>query len=228
MSLLLQALQKAAKSREGDADVAAPLPATDLALEPTSPAPRNRQEASALSATPAQASTLMQAASVPAFDPLDYAREHYMITFVALAFLFAVAYGTYVYVQINHPFRGSVTAPTLVAVTPPRQAPVPDTPAISPSAKISGLHGGASATASGPAEAGATGLAAPAVVPAATVAPEEQRASGIASPRSNAAAPATGRAIKNEKNLDSERLNTTPTTSPGKRGAPASDSSDAI
>ena len=227
MSLLLQALQKAAKSREGDADVAAPLPATDLALEPASPAPRNRQEASALSATPAQAATLMQAASVPAFDPLDYAREHYMITFVALAFLFAVAYGTYVYVQINHPFRGSVTAPTLVAVTPPK-APVPATPAISPSAKISGLPGGATATAIGPAEAGATGLAAPAVVPAATVPPEEQRASSIASPRSNAAAPATRRAIKNEKNLDSERLTTTPTTSPGKPGAPASDSSDAI
>jgi len=36
MSLLLQALQKAAKSREGDAD-SVPAATTDLALEPASP-----------------------------------------------------------------------------------------------------------------------------------------------------------------------------------------------
>ncbi len=104
MSLLLQALQKAAKSREeSEVDLSAVdalAMADELELEPTPSAPRSRQDSPA-SPTSAQAATLVQAGNVPAFDPLEYAREHYMLTFVGVAFLLAAAYGTYVYIQVN-------------------------------------------------------------------------------------------------------------------------------
>ena len=225
MSLLLQALQKAAKSREGETNVAATLPATDLALEPASPAPRQRQESSASAPTSAQAASLMQAGSVPAFDPLDYAREHYMLTFVALAFLFAVAYATYVYVQINQPFRGSVAAPTLGPAAPSSQAPVPGTPAVSPSAKISGMPEGAGATSPGINEA-AAGPTSATVMSA--VAPAEQLAPAGASPRINAVPPASGRRHKNEQ-IVSPQPNTLSSTSAGKAEPPTlHDASDAV
>ena len=149
MSLLLQALQKAAKSRnEGEVDLSADVQAMadELELEPTPSASRTHQEASA-APTSAQAATLVQAGSVPAFDPLDYAREHYMLTFVGAAFLLAAGYGTYVYMQMNSPFRGLAPAPAPVAAAPAPQASGANTPPLPASAKISGLPGGASAVA---------------------------------------------------------------------------------
>ena len=149
MSLLLQALQKAAKSREeGDAEVSDDAVAmTDkLALEPSSSPLRTQQEAPA-PPTFAQAATVVQAGSVPAFDPLDYAREHYMLTFVGVAFLLAAGYGTYVYLQIARPFRSSAPAPAPLVATPVPQASVASAPP-SASAKISGLPGGTPASVS--------------------------------------------------------------------------------
>ena len=156
MSLLLQALQKAAKSREEaevDLSVDELAMADELALEPTPSAPRTHQDSPA-SPTSAQAATLVQAGSVPAFDPLDYAREHYMLTFVSMAFLLAAAYGTYVYIQVSRPFRSSAPAPMAAAQAP--QASVASAPPPPASAKISGLPGGMSPSASG---AGATAVA---------------------------------------------------------------------
>ena len=103
MSLLLQALQKAAKSREeGETDPSVDTLALDeLELEPTPSAPRTQQEAAFAPASAQAAATLVQASSVPRFDALDYAREHYMLTVVGAAFLLAAAYGAYVYMQIN-------------------------------------------------------------------------------------------------------------------------------
>src|ERR1700687_5524193 len=106
MSLLLQALQKAAKSREEsevDLPVDALAMADELSLEPAPSAPRTPQEAPS-PPTSAQAATVVQAGSVPAFDPLDYAREHYMLAFVGIAFLLAAGYASYVYLQVNRPF----------------------------------------------------------------------------------------------------------------------------
>ena len=225
MSLLLQALQKAAKTREGDAEEAAALPATALALEPAAPAARNRHETSAPAPTPAQAATLVQAASVPAFDPFDYAREHYMLSFVALALLFAIAYGTYVYIQINHPFRGSVAAPALVAAAPPAQVALPAAPASSPNAKISGMPEATAVAAAGSRGPGATAPTAGAVVPAAADAAAKP-APTDADPSIDTLAPATGRVVKNEKRPDPQP--NIRSIAAGKARVAASDSGDAI
>ena len=172
MSLLLQALQKAAKSREeAEVDLSADALAMEgeLALEPTPPAPRANQNAPA-SPTPAQAATVVQAGSVPAFDPLDYAREHYMLTFVSIAFLLAGAYGTYVYMQVNRPFRSSAPAPAPIAAAQAPQASVASAPPPPASAKISGLPGGTTVSAN---SAGATATA---MAPNPAVAAPEQAA----------------------------------------------------
>ena len=175
MSLLLQALQKAAKSREeSDVDVSVDgvTMADELALEPAS-SPLRAQEAPA-SHTFAQAATVVQAGSIPAFDPLDYAREHYMLTFVGVAFLLAAGYGTYVYFQINKPFRSSAPASAPMVATPAPQAPIASAPP-STSAKISGLPG---STTSSESAAGTTAVATSAET--AAVAASEQRAPAAA------------------------------------------------
>lgn len=145
MSLLLQALQKAAKSREdGEVDLSADAlaMADELSLEPTPSAPLRTQGDTPAPATSAQAATVVQAGTVPAFDPMDYVREHYMLAIVGLAILLGAGYGTYVYLQVNRPFRSSTPVPGPLTATPPTpQAPVASAPA-SASAKISGMPGG--------------------------------------------------------------------------------------
>ncbi len=160
MSLLLQALQKAAKSREegevdGSETALGMTEADELTLEPTAPAPRAHPQAPAPSAS-ARAATVVHARSVPAFDPLDYAREHYMLTFIGGAFLFAAAYGTYVYMQVSRPFRGSAPAPAPMVATPASQASAAGAPPPSASAKIIGLPAGTTNSADG---AGAAAIA---------------------------------------------------------------------
>ena len=143
MSLLLQALQKAAKNREeGEVDLSADAlaMADELALEPTPSAPRTHPDSPA-SPTSAQAATVVQAGSVPAFDALEYAREHYMLSVVGIAILLAVGYGTYVYLQVNQPFRRSAPAPSPLAAAPTPQAPPVNAPAPPADAKISGMPG---------------------------------------------------------------------------------------
>jgi len=149
MSLLLQALQKASKSRdEATAEVSPDAMSLEdeLALEPSAPASRGRQEASP-PPTSAYAATVVQAGSVPTFDPLDYAREHYMLTFVGLAILVAIAYGTYVYLQVARPFRNFSPGPIPTAASPAPPASLASTPPPSASAKISGMPGGTTAAA---------------------------------------------------------------------------------
>ena len=178
MSLLLQALQKAAKSREeGEVDLSvdALVMTDELALEPTSSPQRAHQNAPA-TPTSAQAATVVQAGSVPAFDPLDYAREHYMLTFVGIAFLMAAGYGTYVYLQINRPFRGSAPVPAPMLATPAPQGSVASTPPPPASAKISGLPGGMTPSVG---DVGATAVAMAAKSPVAT---PEQPAPAAATP----------------------------------------------
>jgi Flp pilus assembly protein TadD len=152
MSLLLQALQKAAKSREdgeGEAASADTFSADELKLEPLTVEPSLRDEMprAAPAPTPAQAATVMRASRAAAFDPIDYAREHYMIVFVAAATLFALGYGGYVYVQVSNPglFRSqprpaAPAAPLATAAAPAAQppaqqaaaAPVSGMPAVDP------------------------------------------------------------------------------------------------
>jgi Tfp pilus assembly protein PilF len=145
MSLLLQALQKAAKSREdGEGETASiPASADELTLDPMEPEPTLQEEMPISRPTSAQAATVVQAGRVPGFDPIDYARDHQMIVFLALAVLAAIGYGLYVYIQISNPglFRSSprpvpATGPLASASTqgtPPATVPPPA------AAKISGM-----------------------------------------------------------------------------------------
>ncbi len=174
MSLLLQALQKAAKSREeGDADL--PIDALEMAdeleLEPTPSAPPRTQQDSPAAPTSAQAATVVQAGSVPGFDVMDYAREHYMLTTIGVAILFAIGYGTYVYLQVNKPFRTSTPAPSPVAAVPAPPASAASAPPSSASAKISGLPAGSTAAASGAGATAAATSVGPAVAAAGQPAP---------------------------------------------------------
>src|SRR3954468_21074814 len=143
MSLLLQALQKAAKTR-AEGDVAESLEASssqELTLEPALSGPRPASAAPASS--PAQAATVVQASRVPAFDAIDYAREHYMLTFVGAAFLLAVCYAAYVYIQVKAPFRTAVPPPALIAAPSKPTVTVAIAPVLPPGAKISGMPGAA-------------------------------------------------------------------------------------
>jgi len=180
MSLLLQALQKASKNRDDGAEPAPdPLDSDELVLEPigtsaSEPAPEAEAPSAASAPGPAQAAAIMQARRAPAFDPMDYAREHYMIVFVALAFLVAAAYGTYVYIQVANPswLRSApkpVASPVGSAPPPPAAAPVAAAPATDSTAKISGLPApGQTAAAPQPAPAPsiAEAPATPAPIPA--------------------------------------------------------------
>ena len=147
MSLLLQALQKAAKSREeGEGEPKAPPPgAGELSLDPLQSEPTLREEMPDRPATPAQAqaATVVQAGRTPGFDPIDYARDHQMMVFLALALLIAFGYGAYVYIQISHPglFRSSPhpvpSASPLASASTPAASAAPVTPPLA--AKISGM-----------------------------------------------------------------------------------------
>lgn len=162
MSLLLQALQKAAKTREdGQAETSGGEYSgeltldDDLGLAPLQEEPTLRDEmdgpAEKPVATPAQAATVVQAGRAePGFNFLDYAREHYMLVFLAAAVPFAVVYGTYVYLQVARPFSSPPAPPPVVA------QPVPPAPApAAEPAKITGLP-----------ESVAPATAAPAATPA--------------------------------------------------------------
>jgi Tfp pilus assembly protein PilF len=145
MSLLLQALQKAAKSREeteGEPGSGPAAAADQLALEPIASEPRLRDEMPSHTPTPAQAATVVQASRLPVFDPIGYAHDHYMIVFLGAAVLVAIIYGSYVYIQVSNPglLRSTpapMTAP--LASAPAPAAPVAATNAADSAAKISGM-----------------------------------------------------------------------------------------
>jgi Tfp pilus assembly protein PilF len=141
MSLLLQALQKAAKSREdGEGETASiPASADELTLDPMEPEPTLQEEMPISRPTSAQAATVVQAGRAPGFDPIDYARDHQMIVFLALAVLAAIGYGLYVYIQISNPglFRSS---PRPVPAAGPLASASTQAPPTAPAAaKISGM-----------------------------------------------------------------------------------------
>ena len=144
MSLLLQALQKASKSREHEeAEPGSASGAADqLALEPIVSEPLLRDEMPNHSPTPAQAATVVQASRMPPFDPIGYARDHYMIVFIGAAVLVAIIYGSYVYIQVSNPgILRSKPAPMTAPLAAAPASPAPAIPASPPdtAAKISGM-----------------------------------------------------------------------------------------
>jgi len=126
MSLLLQALQKAAKNRDETTATNAVRDEgnDDLTLEPLAE-PQFREETAAkdntepnTSRSPEDAAGVMRANELPGYSIIDWARDHYMLTFVAGAALFAILYGLYVYMQISSPGMFRPTTP------PPANAPI--------------------------------------------------------------------------------------------------------
>lgn len=125
MSLLMKALEKAAKDRQEPAAGAAPHVDLDLQLQPiesrpgpgAAPAGAAREPAR----DPAQAATVMRASETPPAGLLGPLFARPVLLVGTLAGIFAVAYGTYVYLQLFHP-----------AMLAPRPAPVTAKPAAVP------------------------------------------------------------------------------------------------
>ncbi|MBC7945956.1 MAG: tetratricopeptide repeat protein [Burkholderiales bacterium] len=139
MSLLLKALQKAGEERIGVAGQASAHSPRELTLHPLDHVSTARKPIYT-DASPAQAAAILAASSPPA-RAADYVRERPLVVFSAVAALFLVAYGSYVYFQLAPP------APAPVAYQPP---PLASPAAASPTAALpaAALPGTASPSAS--------------------------------------------------------------------------------
>jgi tetratricopeptide (TPR) repeat protein len=141
MSLLMKALEKAAKDR-GDArtEPAAASPMNELSLEPLAAqepgAPRpeaSPRPAAAPSREQAQAASVLQAAAPrpSAGRAVEYARTHPVVAFGTLAGVLAVGFFVYVYLQMFHPslfvaqppIASRPAAPVLVQAPPAATVP---------------------------------------------------------------------------------------------------------
>lgn len=148
MSLLMKALEKAAKDRgearaEAAATPAESRPELSLALEllaADTPSPRLRDEGSQTTARndaptgnyrseATRAAAVMQAGQANDGRFGAYLRDHPAVLFGAFAVLFAIGFGAYVYIQIFHP--ALLTRPAPAPSTPARivDTPLPSQPA---------------------------------------------------------------------------------------------------
>ena len=153
MSLLMKALEKAAKDRvEARTEPATASPSSELALEPlaveASGAPRpeapSRPAAAPARSYAAPATERAQAASVlqaaaprpAAGGALAYARAHPVVAFGTFAGVLAVGFGVYVYLNMFHPslfvaqppIASRPAAPVLVQAPPAAVVPSPPAP----------------------------------------------------------------------------------------------------
>ncbi|MGD2138782.1 MAG: tetratricopeptide repeat protein [Burkholderiales bacterium] len=156
MSLLLQALQKAARNRDDNTDNSSVSndERDDLSLEPLAEPQLAEQTRSgnedngAPVSSPDDAADVMRASEPQRYTAIDWARDHYMLTFLSGAALFAILYGLYVYIQISSPgmFRSTpapASAPVMATAMPaptqktdtelPRISGLPDATATAPS-----------------------------------------------------------------------------------------------
>ena len=207
MSLLLQALQKAAKNRESSAPqpeappmppapepVMSELPSTfaleddvkdelgprepELSLEDEDffepeevappPTPAERFEPFAGPASSASAASILRASETPTSGWIDWVRDRPVHSFAAVAGVFMLFYGSYVYLQLFHPaiLRGDFLSKPLASTTPPPPTqpitPPPAAPsAAAPAPETAAVAGAANASASGPALSAAPPAAAP-------------------------------------------------------------------
>jgi Tfp pilus assembly protein PilF len=148
MSLLMKALEKAAKDR-GDAGAEPAMPAnpspnagakvnSELTLEPIilepdepviqrAPPPREKSASPSISRTTARdsakAATIVRAGARADRDVFAYMRERPLVMLGGIAALFMVGFGGYVYLQMN---------PGMFASQPPRPAPIAQAPVPAP------------------------------------------------------------------------------------------------
>src|SRR3972149_4795619 len=130
MSLLMKALEKAAKDRE-EADAGRDAAAPDAAAGPPAPPPppAARPATAAAPATPSRESML--AATVIRASERDtggglgnaaaYLRDHPLLVFGPIAALFLIGYGTYIYLQMTNPSMFAKQAPR--PASPPPAVP---------------------------------------------------------------------------------------------------------
>jgi tetratricopeptide (TPR) repeat protein len=151
MSLLMKALEKAAKDRGEAREMPAPAsseprPEVSLALEllaADTPSPRMREDARP-DRSPAQPPSMpgyrgdaartnqsVRAGTESQRATAAYLRDHPVMVFGFLAGFFALAFGAYVYVQIFHPGLLLRNKPAPPAPPPP----VVETPAVTPAAQ---------------------------------------------------------------------------------------------
>lgn len=156
MSLLMKALEKAAKDRvDARTETVAGAPAkAELTLEPlaaeapqalrpeAAPRPAGAPPRAPAAAAPtreqAQAATVLQAAARPQASVLGaYLRTHPVVALGTVAGLIAVGFGIYVYLQISHPGvfarqppAPKAPAPPLVQAPATAPAPLPAAPLV--------------------------------------------------------------------------------------------------
>lgn len=140
MSLLMQALQKAAKEREGTVRPQSHAGALggELALEPIEIESRRDVGASGAGTsgspsgpTPAQAATILQATDAgPGW--IDRLRDHRKQAYGILIGLAVVGYAVYFYLSVYHPAWLRRPSPRPVAAVAPAPAPVPPVPSPAP------------------------------------------------------------------------------------------------
>jgi tetratricopeptide (TPR) repeat protein len=180
MSLLMKALEKAAKDRQEPAAGAAPHVDLDLQLQPIEPRPGPGAAPAAGARDPAreqaQAATVMRASETRSAGLLAPLLARPVLLVGTLAGIFAVAYGTYVYLQLFHPAMlaprpAPVTAkPAAVPPPPPPQvaaSPAATTPLLPSAATVAAEAAGARPAPAAPAaarEPAAVREAAPAAV----------------------------------------------------------------
>ncbi|MGH8599743.1 MAG: tetratricopeptide repeat protein [Burkholderiales bacterium] len=144
MSLLIKALEKAARERqEQNAREDAGTSADGLALEPMPSAADNDPRGAAATSNDGQRqAAAFVAASAPArgLFVVDYLRERPMLAFYIVAALFAIGYGTYVYLQISHPTLFIARAAPAARPAPTTTAPHTAT-AAAPHARPADLQG---------------------------------------------------------------------------------------
>jgi len=138
MSLLMKALEKAAKDRvDARTEPAATSPMNELSLEPLAAeapgAPGQEappRPAAAPSREQAQAASVLQAGAPrpTAGRPMAYARTHPVVVFGTLAGVLAVGFGVYVYLQMFHPSLFVTQQP--IASRPPATVLVKAPPAV--------------------------------------------------------------------------------------------------
>jgi tetratricopeptide (TPR) repeat protein len=87
--------------------------------------------------SPADAAGVMRANEARSYSAVDWARDHYMITFLASAALVAIFYGLYVYIQISNPALFRAPPPPVPA--PMQTAAAPATMAASEPPQVSGM-----------------------------------------------------------------------------------------
>lgn len=132
MSLLMKALEQAAKNRQEATGAAPATGPGELALEPVAPkpAPQPKPAAPTTGREQAQAAAVIRAGNASSDGVLALLHNRPLLALGALATLSLTAYGIYVYLQITNPglFVGQSAQQPVVPITQAPPPPLPPAP----------------------------------------------------------------------------------------------------